>query len=50
MRLGQKSCDGERLKSSTVVDVLLLCGHLWLLGRGLAPAPSTGQMMGNHNS
>lgn len=47
MRLGQKSCDGERLKSSTVVDVLLLCGHLWLPGREgwwLAPAPSTGQM------
>lgn len=47
MRLGQKSCDGERLKSSTVMDVLLLCGHLWLPGRGLvAPAPGTGQMTG----
>lgn len=41
MRLGQKSCDGERLKSSTVVDVLLLCGHLWLPGRGLAAGSST---------
>lgn len=41
MRLGQKSCDGERLKRSTVVDVLLLFGHLWLLGRGLAAGSST---------
>lgn len=41
MRLGQKSCDGERLKSSTVMNALLLCGHLWLLGRGLAAGSST---------
>jgi len=41
VRLGQKSCDGERLKSSSVMDVLLLCGHLWLPGRGLATGSST---------
>lgn len=48
MRLGQKSCDGERLKSSTVMNAPLLCGHLWLRGEGwrLAPAPGTGQMTG----
>lgn len=40
MRLGQKSCDGERLKSSTVVDVLLLCGHPWLWGEGWLQHPA----------
>lgn len=34
VRLGHKSCDGERLKSSTVMDVVLLCGHPWLGGEG----------------